>query len=550
MALREVLDLPVLRRASPIVVAGADRLDNAVRWLHVSEQVDVATFLSGGELLLTTGMLLGHDLDLQERFVTRLAEAGVAGVAVRLGGALHDVPSLMRERADQLGVPLVVLRHRIAFADVMEEVHRALVGEQATLLRRAADLRNEFNDLVLQERSVEEVIDRLVELVGGSVVVEDAARRPLHAAGNLGRELDPDFWRRHSRVGHADDPAPLTVSTVEGDGGCVWVPLQMRQEEPWGRLHLLRAGPPFDELDRMAVERAATAVVLSASSARTTVLGQPAADALFSDLIDHGRGGAERFRRRARSHGFSLDAATAVQALAMTRVAGARCAATSADETSPSRALEAAARSLPGDEERLTGWYGDTLVVLTADPASGDITFLDDLEGALGQRIGVGISDILPNGSAREAVLQALEASRVAVQPLAGSRLRRFGDLGLDGLLSSAGSDPALARFVEGELGPLLAWDASRVDGERATAERPLLPVLDALLRANGRVARAAAELGVDRRTLASRVRVLEELLDADLESYDCRLRLGVALRSLRMLETHDMPQGGQPPTT
>ena len=40
------------------LVAGEAGLGNAVRWVHISELEDPTPWLSGGELLLTTGMAL------------------------------------------------------------------------------------------------------------------------------------------------------------------------------------------------------------------------------------------------------------------------------------------------------------------------------------------------------------------------------------------------------------------------------------------------------------------------------------------------------------
>ena len=53
LALRDLLrDLEVR------LVAGQSGIDNAVRWVHISEIVDPTPWLSGGELLLTTGLQL------------------------------------------------------------------------------------------------------------------------------------------------------------------------------------------------------------------------------------------------------------------------------------------------------------------------------------------------------------------------------------------------------------------------------------------------------------------------------------------------------------
>jgi PucR family transcriptional regulator, purine catabolism regulatory protein len=500
------------------VVAGESRLDNRVRWLHVSEQEDVAAFLSGGELLLTTGMLLSHDRAAQESFVSRLAEAGVAGVAVRLGGSLSEVPIAMVQKAEDVGLPLVALRRRIAFSEAMEQVHRALVAEQAALLRRAAELRTEFNDLLLQGSTPQEIVERLAQMVGGAVVVEDAAHRPTYLAQAELSGLDAEAWSRHSRIGHAeDDPLPV-VRVADGEPACAWLPLRVL-EESWGRLHVLRAGAAFDDLDRAAVERAAAAVLLAvmSESPQSTLSGTSAGSALLHELVDHSASGMERFRRRARILGVDFDAAETVIACAVS-------VDSPADSAVDRRAVESTVRSALSDDTLFTGWYGDALVTLVR--AGGSAVELRDL----GRQHAIGVSEPVPSDSLREAVLQALQAASAAGD--AGvARVRRFRDLGLDGLLEPSLDAPSLARYVEGELGPVLTHDASP-DPDTA----PLLPVLEALVEANGRVSKAAARLGVDRRTLATRVPTLERLLGVQLDSFDARLRLGVALRALQLM--------------
>ena len=57
------------------MAAGAEGLENAVSWLHVSELADPTTWLEGGEFLLTTGLGLGEAATSQRAYVRRLAEA-------------------------------------------------------------------------------------------------------------------------------------------------------------------------------------------------------------------------------------------------------------------------------------------------------------------------------------------------------------------------------------------------------------------------------------------------------------------------------------------
>ena len=66
-----------------LAVAG-ERAKRPIRWVHISELEDPTQWLSGGELLLTTGMQLSSPAR-QRRFVERLAEHDVAGLGLGTG---------------------------------------------------------------------------------------------------------------------------------------------------------------------------------------------------------------------------------------------------------------------------------------------------------------------------------------------------------------------------------------------------------------------------------------------------------------------------------
>ena len=66
------------------LVAGEAGLENAVRWVHISELEDPTPWLSGGELLLTTGMGL-LDADRQREYIRLLAGHGLAGLGLGTG---------------------------------------------------------------------------------------------------------------------------------------------------------------------------------------------------------------------------------------------------------------------------------------------------------------------------------------------------------------------------------------------------------------------------------------------------------------------------------
>ena len=137
LTLREVLDLDVVRRGAPHVVAGAGRLDVPVRWVHAIELTDVGRLLRGGELVLSTGIALPESSSGLADYVASLARVGVAGLAVELGRRYTDaLPPALVTAAEARSVPLIELRREVAYVEITEAVHARIIDE--LLLSRAA----------------------------------------------------------------------------------------------------------------------------------------------------------------------------------------------------------------------------------------------------------------------------------------------------------------------------------------------------------------------------------------------------------------------------
>src|ERR1700748_3139984 len=130
LSLREVLDLDVVRRGAPHVVAGGARLDVPVRWVHALELTDVGRLLRGGELVLSTGIALPDSSSGLAGYVASLVDVGIAVLAVELGrrytGAL---PAALVAAAQTRSLPLIELRREVAFVETTEGRHARITND-------------------------------------------------------------------------------------------------------------------------------------------------------------------------------------------------------------------------------------------------------------------------------------------------------------------------------------------------------------------------------------------------------------------------------------
>ncbi len=95
LTVADVLALPVLAAGRPRVVTGADGLHRPVRWVHITELTDPASFLKGGELVLTTGMPLPEAAAAVRRYVDELADVGAAALVIELVRRFHRPPDAL-----------------------------------------------------------------------------------------------------------------------------------------------------------------------------------------------------------------------------------------------------------------------------------------------------------------------------------------------------------------------------------------------------------------------------------------------------------------------
>src|SRR3954449_11306144 len=159
------------------LLAGDDAADAPVRWVHISELADPTPWLSGGELLLTTGMGLRDDAGARA-YVERLADHGLAGLGFGVGFDHERVPDALLEAAAERDFPLVEIPYDTPFIAVTEKAFARLVNEQYALLQRSIAVQERLQRIVLSERGLDAIAAALATLIGGTAIVFDGRGGP------------------------------------------------------------------------------------------------------------------------------------------------------------------------------------------------------------------------------------------------------------------------------------------------------------------------------------------------------------------------------------
>src|SRR5256714_3122952 len=152
------------------LLAGDDAADAPVRWVHISELPDPTPWLSGGELLLTTGMGL-RDAAGARAYVERLADHGLAGLGFGLGFDHDEVPAGVLEAARARGFPVFAVPYELPFIAVTERAFAQLVNEQYAVLRRSIAALERLQRIVLSEDGLDAIAGALSSPIGRAAPV-------------------------------------------------------------------------------------------------------------------------------------------------------------------------------------------------------------------------------------------------------------------------------------------------------------------------------------------------------------------------------------------
>lgn len=500
LSVRQVLTLERVLAGEPEVVAGAGQLDRPVRWVHVAEAPDVGVMLTGGEMVLTTGVLLAGDEDKQAEYIRSLHRAEAAAVVLGLGRAFPTPPEVMRRAAERCGLPMVVLHRPFPFAELTEEVQCRLVRRKFAAVSLSEAVRTALTGLITAGAPLQRLLDEVASHSACPVVVTNLAHRVLATAGE--RSAVDDVLRDWERIARQ-------AGGSEGDG---WVRAELGgRGERWGQIML--CGYRGDTATgRLLADRAAEALVLhrmlGGNSAHTWE--EQSAQSLLTDLVS-GVVPARQLLPRARAAGLPVNRRTFVP-LVVRDVESAQL----------DRVLRML--GLPGLVAELADGAVAVLLSLARDQDAPVLTanFAARVHSeAVGTVVAAADArtawDDVPAGL-REAqhVADAVADSSAALDLPAVVRLK---DVHLRGLIRLLRDDPQVQSFAEREL-----------DGLLRTSDEDMLSVLRTYLATGRNKSRTAQLHHVSRPALYRRLEAIQTRLGVDLDDFEQAASVHIAL--------------------
>jgi len=465
-------------------------LDQPLRWVHSSDLVDPTPFLADDLTLLTTGSQFAEDE--ADEYVARLAARGILGLGFGTGVRRPQVPDRLIDACARASIPLFEVPYDTPFIAIARAHAEAIAAQTYARRTWALDAQRALAIAALRPRGLESTLSELARRLEHWVGMFDATGLLVHE-------------HPHEAL-HPDDLAGLTARATEliTRGGQAGQSLTLGTDSftlfTLGRTGHLRG---VIAIGTASLDAEARAVVTSVIAMAGLALEQ-------NEQLD-------RSRRRLRSQVLAsllLDDPTLARRV-LGSVPPAPIVIAIADADAPADAIADWWERRRADHgTAVFGGMSDAGITMVV--SAEDVGLFDELAERFGIRLGVSDPETY------DAFSRAHAKANAALRHRGGRAVDgtvHYSDTVATSILSTLVTDDA--RLVaESRLAPM------RADGRELEAS------LRTWLQHDARFESAAAELGIHRHTLRSRVTQASRLLDTDLSTFPARAELWALLQA------------------
>lgn len=532
LTVRDVLGFEVL--AGAVVLAGEAGLDREISGANIVEVPEVSSWLRGGELLFTTGYPWRDDPRRLSELLADLGRVGAAGLLVKLGRYVNEVPVEALSVADRLGLPLVRIPPDVPYMDVIEPLYRRLSSQRLWVLERSLRAQELFASLALTEQSVERLVAMLASQTGGRAYVIDTVEGSVSvaSAGGAARTAPIEALAPEDRTVVAPFLEPTTtrgqVRVVASAPLTLAAPLVVGRFVQ-GTVLLVQDGPALDGFAELALTHAAEALSFLLMRRTAIAEGRREAGGLFLASLMSESLSNEEGAERALSLGLRLTRPCVAFVVA---TAGAR----SPEDPALLRLVDAGLVGIP----HAIGTIGEGELLVLAQSsegtAAGSSDDVDERIRRLSARAELGAL-VVGCGSSRpglDGVRRSRSEAIIAYQVARRTKtegLLRFEDLGVERMLAQIPPTEEVRDYVASTIGPL-------------EDDPDLLLTLQVFLEQGGNKVATAARIPLHRSSLMYRLDKISNRLGVDVNDPERRLELWLALRLRRMLGVGRSPDG------
>ncbi len=168
ISLDRVLKIKSLQNSK--ILAGGDQLDRLVTSVTVGEVPDIANWLTGGELVLSTFFAVSSDPKAISSLAKNIINGPAAALAVKPARFLESLPSDVLELAEKLEFPIIEVPSDVRWTTIIADVYEtmAMVNNQI-----AGDIGGELLRAAIDGRGLKSIVQTASRRLDAPVIIYD-----------------------------------------------------------------------------------------------------------------------------------------------------------------------------------------------------------------------------------------------------------------------------------------------------------------------------------------------------------------------------------------
>lgn len=186
LTLRDVIEM--VKDKDINLVAGKENIDNEVTKVSVMEVPDIARWITGGELIISSFFALKDSVDDQLNLIKTFKEKNVAGLIVKVKRFIPAIPTQVAELAKTLEFPLLEVGPEFMYSWITDPVMNRLFNLKATFLIDQEEKVKIISQMKLNGSNLQQLIIKLCELVNNYISIHN--RIPImYGYNNMEKEV-------------------------------------------------------------------------------------------------------------------------------------------------------------------------------------------------------------------------------------------------------------------------------------------------------------------------------------------------------------------------
>lgn len=169
ITVRNILEIEAFKDVE--LIAGESGIDRRVENVFIMEVPDIYAYIDENGLLLTTLYPIADNPEALQTILPKLAERNIAGVAIKPGRYVDEIPTFMLEQAKQLNLPLLMLPKDANLSELTNQVLTTLLDARTSVLEFRNKVHQQLLDLLLEGADLTKFVYSTARMIDAPVLL-------------------------------------------------------------------------------------------------------------------------------------------------------------------------------------------------------------------------------------------------------------------------------------------------------------------------------------------------------------------------------------------